>query len=229
VKQEERQINNFATRFNKYLEYQKKHKPSKASSGQFEQELKSVKENKTQDNPSPSTEKKEFVFSEQVESKDISLSSAKRLAKYASLIQDAAKRHSVPVELICGVILQESHAKSNAVSPVGAKGLMQLMPATAHRFGVKNILDPAQNIEGGTKYLSWLLKRFKGDVKLAVAGYNAGEGAVEKYGNKIPPYRETQQYVPKVLGYTQAMVEIISQDIASKDEASQLPTHARRV
>ena len=87
----------------------------------------------------------------------------------------------------------------NALSRAGAQGLMQLMPATAARFGVVNAFDPEQNIRGGVKYLAWLLKRFNGDLTLAAAGYNAGEGAVRRYGNKIPPYKETQNYVKTVM------------------------------
>ena len=97
-----------------------------------------------------------------------------------------------------------------AVSHAGAKGLMQLMDGTAKRFGVANSFDPRQNIEGGTKYLRFLLTHFKGNVELALAGYNAGEHNVAKHGNKIPPFRETQNYVPAVLGYTQSMIDILT-------------------
>jgi len=135
---------------------------------------------------------------------------AQRLARYAPVIQDAARRHNVPIELICGVILQESGANPRAVSHAGAKGLMQLMDGTAKRFGVANSFDPRQNIEGGTKYLRFLLTHFKGNVELALAGYNAGEHNVAKHGNKIPPFRETQNYVPAVLGYTQSMIDILT-------------------
>ena len=93
---------------------------------------------------------------------------------------------------------QESSFKSHAISPKGARGLMQLMPGTAIRYGVTNIFDPRQNIEGGARYLRFLLDRFDGDVRLALAGYNAGEGAVEKYGWNIPPYAETQEYVRRI-------------------------------
>lgn len=147
---------------------------------------------------------------------------AKRLAKYSKHIENSAKKNSVPIELICGVILQESGGKSKAVSHCGAKGLMQLMPGTAKRFGVQNSFDPEQNIEGGTRYLKWLMKRFDGDLELVLAAYNAGEGNVEKYGNKIPPFRETQKYVPNVLAYTQSMINIF----VSRNAA---PEFARRV
>jgi len=141
----------------------------------------------------------------------ITVGQAQKLAHFAPLIQDAARRHNIPVELICAVILQESGGNSRVVSPAGAKGLMQLMPATARRFGVTNSFDPRQNIEGGTRYLSWLLNRFNGNVELSLAGYNAGEGNVEKYGMRIPPFRETQNYVSSVLGYAVAMVNILRQ------------------
>ena len=110
------------------------------------------------------------------------------------LITSIGETEGVDPRFIHAVIWQESKYIQNARSPVGAQGLMQLMPATARRFGCRDPHDPVENITAGTKYLSWLLKRFDGDVKLALAGYNAGEGSVDKY-NGIPPYRETQNYV----------------------------------
>jgi soluble lytic murein transglycosylase-like protein len=104
-------------------------------------------------------------------------------------------------ELIHAVIEAESAYDPNAVSSAGAVGLMQLMPATARRFGVSDRTDPEQNIDAGANYLRKLLSMFDNDVKLAIASYNAGEGAVMKYGRTIPPYRETQQYVVRVLKY----------------------------
>ncbi len=104
----------------------------------------------------------------------------------------------VDPRFIHAVIKQESRYKNQAVSHAGAQGLMQLMPDTAKRFGNKDPYDAASNIEAGTKYLKWLLKRFNGDVTLALAGYNAGEGAVDKY-HGIPPYDETQNYVKKIV------------------------------
>jgi soluble lytic murein transglycosylase-like protein len=95
---------------------------------------------------------------------------------------------------------QESHFNAGAVSPVGARGLMQLMPGTAARFGVRRIHDPAQNIAGGTRYLKLLLGKFNGRVELVLASYNAGEGAVIKYGHRVPPYRETRDYVRRISG-----------------------------
>ena len=118
--------------------------------------------------------------------------------KYDALIAQSAARHGVDPNLIIAVMRQESGFKSNALSYKGASGLMQLMPGTARRFGVSNIFDPAQNIEGGTRYLRFLLDTFNGDVKLVLAGYNAGENAVVNSGYRIPRYRETQNYVRSI-------------------------------
>jgi soluble lytic murein transglycosylase-like protein len=115
------------------------------------------------------------------------------------LVQQNADIWQVDPALIKSVIANESSFNANAQSPVGAQGLMQLMPETAASLGVKNPFDPAQNVAGGTRYLRSLLDRFKGDTRLAVAAYNAGPGAVEKYGD-VPPYAETQSYVKNVLG-----------------------------
>jgi len=114
------------------------------------------------------------------------------------MIYRAGAKAGVDPRFIHAVIKQESRYKNEAVSHAGAQGLMQLMPATAKRFGNKDPHDAASNIEAGTKYLKWLLKRFNGDVTLALAGYNAGEGAVDKY-HGIPPYDETQNYVKKIV------------------------------
>ncbi|MBS1806698.1 MAG: lytic transglycosylase domain-containing protein [Acidobacteria bacterium] len=114
------------------------------------------------------------------------------------MIKQSAQRNGVDQRLIMAVMRQESSFNPRATSYKGARGLMQLMPATASRFGVTDIYDPAQNIEGGTRYLRFLLNTFNGDIELALAGYNAGEHAVFRYGNRIPPYRETQDYVRKI-------------------------------
>ena len=113
------------------------------------------------------------------------------------IIQQAAQQHGVSEGLIKAVMHTESGFNVNARSPVGAQGLMQLMPATARRFNVSNAYDPHENIMAGAKYLAWLLKRFNGNTSLALAGYNAGEGNVAKYGG-VPPFRETQDYVRRV-------------------------------
>jgi soluble lytic murein transglycosylase-like protein len=113
-------------------------------------------------------------------------------------IRSASQRHGVDEALIRAVIHVESRFDPNAVSHKGATGLMQLMPATARRFGVRDARDPVQNIHGGTHYLRVLLDLFDGDLKLALAGYNAGEGAVLKYKRRVPPYEETREYVQLV-------------------------------
>lgn len=113
------------------------------------------------------------------------------------IIQQAAQQHGVSEGLIKAVMHTESGFNVNARSPVGAQGLMQLMPATARRFNVSNAYDPQENIMAGAKYLAWLLKRFNGNTSLALAGYNAGEGNVAKYGG-VPPFRETQDYIRRV-------------------------------
>jgi soluble lytic murein transglycosylase-like protein len=110
------------------------------------------------------------------------------------IIFETAEREGLDPRFVHAVIWQESKYRQSAVSHAGAQGLMQLMPATAKRLGCEDPNDPQKNIEAGTKYLHWLLKRFSGNVELALAGYNAGEGAVDKY-NGIPPYNETRNYV----------------------------------
>jgi soluble lytic murein transglycosylase-like protein len=119
---------------------------------------------------------------------------------FASLINQAAQKYDVDPSLVQAVIRAESNFNPNAVSSGGAQGLMQLMPATASGLGVTDLLDPAQNIDGGVHFLSQLLSHYNGNVRLAVAAYNAGPGAVDKY-NGVPPYQETQTYVNRVLGY----------------------------
>jgi Zn-finger nucleic acid-binding protein len=115
-----------------------------------------------------------------------------------SIIKQNGTRYGVDPYLVFCVMEQESHFNSRAVSPMGARGLMQLMPGTAARFGVRNSHDAAQNVSGGTRYLKELLKRFNNRVDLVLAGYNAGEGAVMKYGNRVPPYSETRNYVRRI-------------------------------
>lgn len=125
----------------------------------------------------------------------------KARARYAKHIREAARANKLDAALIHAVISAESGYNPLARSSKGAAGLMQLMPETAKRYGVKNRLDPAQNIHGGARYLRDLVRMFNNDLQLAVAAYNAGENAVVKYGNRIPPYRETMTYVPRVMTY----------------------------
>ena len=114
------------------------------------------------------------------------------------LVEAVAKQYDVDPLLVHSVIQVESSYNPYAVSIKGAQGLMQLMPATARRFGVRNSFDVKENIEGGVRYLKYLDSLFPNDRNLTIAAYNAGEGAVWKYGNKVPPYRETEQYVQRV-------------------------------
>ena len=119
-------------------------------------------------------------------------------SRYEPLIQEHATRRALRPELVRAVIQVESGFNPRALSPKGAMGLMQLMPTTARSLGVNNPWDPAQNIRGGTDYLRQLLDEYDGNEELALAAYNAGSGAVAKYGRQIPPYRETRDYVRKV-------------------------------
>ena len=115
-----------------------------------------------------------------------------------SLIRQNGIRHGVDPYLIFLVMEQESHFNPRVVSPKGARGLMQLMPGTGARYGVRKPFDPAQNISGGTRYLRELLNRFNNRVDLVLASYNAGEGAVLKFGHQVPPYKETRNYVKQI-------------------------------
>ena len=123
----------------------------------------------------------------------------KNKKKYTPLIQEAAAKHGIDPKLVHAVIYAESAYDAKAISSAGAVGLMQLMPATARQYGAKNRKDPKQNIFAGTRYLKYLLGLFNNDLELSVAAYNAGENAVKKYKNQIPPYPETQKYVKQVL------------------------------
>jgi len=121
--------------------------------------------------------------------------------EFSPLIEAAANKYSLDPALLHAVIRAESGYNPGAVSHKGAAGLMQLMPATASRYGVRDRFDPQENIEGGARYLSDLLDMFPANVKLAVAAYNSGENTVKRFGNQVPPITETQNYVDRVLGY----------------------------
>jgi soluble lytic murein transglycosylase-like protein len=138
-------------------------------------------------------------------SESLSMAVAKSLDGFSTgdttidrFIVESGTRNGVDPVLLYSIMHRESSFKRFALSPKGARGLMQLMPATAARFGVRNIFDPQQNIEGGARYVRFLLNLFDGDVRLTLAGYNAGEGAVMKYGYRVPPYSETQEYVRRI-------------------------------
>lgn len=122
---------------------------------------------------------------------------------YDRMVNKIARTYGLESELLHAVISVESRYSPKVVSKAGAIGLMQLMPETAKRYGVADPLDPVQNLRGGARYLRYLLKKYNNDRHLALAAYNAGEASVAKYGNKIPPYPETKNYVPRVMGYYQ--------------------------
>lgn len=152
--------------------------------------------------------------------------------EYDSYIVESSNRYGIDPLLIYAQMHQESSFKLKATSYKGASGLMQLMPATARRFGVTSIYDPKQNIDAGVKYMRWLLNTFGGDVVLALAGYNAGEGAVWKYGNQVPPYRETQEYVRRITArynsisnpnYVRTVKQVTNQQAAKLEKKESKP------
>jgi soluble lytic murein transglycosylase-like protein len=130
-----------------------------------------------------------------------------RAGRYDAIIEAEAKSAAVEPNLLRAVIIVESGFNSRAVSKRGAVGLMQLMPATATRFGVSDRYDPRQNVRGGALYLGFLISRFRQNVRLALAAFNAGEDAVDRNSGQIPPFIETLEYVPKVLKIYQALTE----------------------
>ncbi len=121
--------------------------------------------------------------------------------KFDEFISNSSNKHNIDPALVRAVIKAESNFNHRAVSPVGAQGLMQLMPATASQLQVDDAFHPEKNIEGGVRYLSYLIKLYRGNLTLALAAYNAGEGAVAKYHNQVPPYRETRNYIKRVLSF----------------------------
>ena len=136
-------------------------------------------------------------------------------SRFDKLIVDAAKHFDVDAALVSAVIKQESDYNPRETSNKGARGLMQLMPSTADRFGVTNSYDPAANIYAGTRYLRWLLQTFEGNADLAVAAYNAGEGNVWKY-NGVPPFRETVNYINRIAKHLRALEPVAGAPVASR-------------
>lgn len=130
----------------------------------------------------------------------------KNRERYRSMVDTASREYDLSPELLHAVITVESAYNNRAVSPAGAMGLMQLMPETAARYGVKDAFNAVENIRGGSHYLRDLMDLFQGNLKLVLAAYNAGEGAVQKYGLTIPPYRETRNYVRRVLEHYQLLL-----------------------
>lgn len=137
--------------------------------------------------------------------------------QYGKLVNEAARLYHVSARLLHAVIMAESSYRADAVSPAGAAGLMQLMPQTAARYGVADPFDPAANIAAGARHLGWLLSLFDDDVSLALAAYNAGEGAVVRHGG-VPPYPETQRYVARVLELYARMPEPARLGSSPRDE-----------
>lgn len=147
-------------------------------------------------------------------------SGKKQTATLDEIFNRAAKKYNVDVNLLKAIAKQESNFQADAVSKAGAQGIMQLMPATAKAMGVTDAMDAEQNIMGGAKLISQLLKKYNGDVKLALAGYNAGIGNVAKY-NGIPPFKETQNYITKVMNYYKNGVNAPNHTYAVGKEGSQ--------
>ncbi|APD13337.1 lytic transglycosylase domain-containing protein [Pandoraea pulmonicola] len=154
-----------------------------------------------------------------------------RAPPFDALVQRAARTASLEAALLHAVIETESGYDPRAVSPRGAIGLMQVLPRTGARFGVRRLEDPAENLRAGAAYLQWLLTRFDGELPLALAAYNAGEGAVLRYGRRIPPFPETQNYVRKVMaGYSRLLETSALPGRGRRDGATRSePSHKREV
>ena len=153
----------------------------------------------------PSNPKVKYVML--VREKRITFSPTINVQAYDKIITQAAGKFKLDASLIKAVIKAESNFNHKAVSPAGAKGLMQLMPQTASALNVDDVFHPENNIEGGARYLRYLLNLYRGDINLALAAYNAGETAVAKYGNTVPPYRETVNYIKRVMTFYEQLTK----------------------
>ncbi len=171
--------------------------------------------------PISTTTGKEATFSE------LTVSTGK--AELDQMIEEAGRKHGVDPRLILEVMRQESGFRQYAVSPVGAKGLMQFMPGTAARMGIKDAFDPRQSIEGGAKYLRQLLDMFNGNVELALAGYNAGEHRVIRNGYQVPRIRETQNYVRTITAKYGKSQHVASRNVSKKKAAEAPPAPPMRI
>jgi soluble lytic murein transglycosylase-like protein len=150
--------------------------------------------------PRPKTEEFDLALLEKMSSaRSVSTVNPALRAQFAPLIAQVATEHGLDLSLLHAIITVESGYNAQAKSPAGAIGLMQLMPGTAQKYGVRNIWDPLENLQGGARYLRFLQAMFPNKLDLVLAAYNAGEGAVQQAGMKIPPYAETQAYVPNVI------------------------------
>ncbi|MGA2532001.1 MAG: lytic transglycosylase domain-containing protein [Candidatus Aminicenantales bacterium] len=142
---------------------------------------------------------------------------------YTPIVENVAAKHRVPADLIHAIIRAESNYDSFALSEKGAMGLMQLMPETAAQYGVKNVFDPAQNIEGGTKYLKDLMRLYNSQTNLVLAAYNAGQEAVRKYGGNIPNYKETRDYIQRVMAkYNKPVIRSTRPVVKVRDESGRV-------
>jgi soluble lytic murein transglycosylase-like protein len=148
----------------------------------------------------------------------VSVAAGTGLDAYKDLVQAAAHKYGLQPELLAAVAQTESGFNPRAQSGAGAKGLMQIMDSTARGLGITDSFDPAQSLDGGARFLSGLVKQFNGDVRLALAAYNAGPVAVKKYGG-IPPYEETQRYVPKVLAQADAFRRIFAANLPTPESS----------
>ena len=173
-----------------------------------------VVSNRRQD--STSYEQKSFPVAKAETVRATRYVSADRASRYEDIIAEHSRAHGVRPELVKAVMQVESAFNPYARSPKGALGLMQLMPATAQRFGVKNPFDPRENVRGGVAYLRQLLDRYENNEQLALAAYNAGPGAVDKYGQSVPPYKETRNYVKQISRMTEVS-EAATRPIAIRD------------